>query len=146
MSHQRVLIIEKIDEAGAVALPTKATKESACFDLQSAEDVELSQDSVKMVRTGIRARPPEGTFIEIRPRSGLSSKGVVIVNAPGTVDRDYALEIKVLMTYLFNGSYKISAGDRIAQLRLVEEVDTAIEWGKVTPQGERKGGFGSTGK
>ena len=48
---------------------------------------------------------PKGTFLEVRPRSGLGSKGVIMVNAPGTIDRDYAGEVCVPLTYLFAGGY-----------------------------------------
>jgi dUTP pyrophosphatase len=138
-------VIEKLEDAPHAREPQKATEGSACFDLYAAEDTILSQGKVTLVRTGLKMKAPPGTFIEIRPRSGLSTKGVLMANAPGTIDRDYALEVKVPMTIIFGESYRIAAGDRIAQLRLVEEVSTSFLWGKVLPSGNRDGGFGSTG-
>ena len=99
-----------------------------------------------LVRTGLRLRAPPGTFLEVRPRSGLSSRGVLMVNAPGTIDRDYAGEVKVPMTFLFSGEYQIHIGDRIAQVRVVKDYPTRFEKGVVRPSAERKGGFGSTGR
>lgn len=69
-----------------------------------------------------------------------------MVNAPGTIDRDYSGEVRVPMTYLFEGSYRIDAGDRIAQVRLVEDVPVRFEEGSVVPVASRIGGFGSTGR
>jgi dUTP pyrophosphatase len=91
-------------------------------------------------------RAPPGTFLEIRPRSGLSLRGVLMVNSPGTVDRDYPDEIKVPLTYLFAGEYEIRRGDRVAQIRVVEETPTRFRRGVVGRSTDRSGGFGSTGR
>jgi dUTP pyrophosphatase len=76
----------------------------------------------------------------------LGSKGVLMANGPGTIDRDYSGEVKVPLTYLFDGAYEIAVGDRIAQVRLCEEVPTAFRRGRVRPVPGRSGGFGSTGR
>ncbi len=127
-------------------LPSKATMGSACFDLHAAEPATLRSGSVTLVRTGLRLRAPPGTFLEVRPRSGLSSRGVLMVNAPGTIDRDYAGEVKVPLTFLFPGEYQVQAGDRIGQVRVAQEYPTRFESGTVLPSTDRKGGFGSTGR
>ena len=69
-----------------------------------------------------------------------------MANAPGTVDRDYSGEVFVPMTYLFQGSYRIERGDRIAQVRLVRDVSARFREGKVRAMASRRGGFGSTGR
>jgi len=69
-----------------------------------------------------------------------------MANAPGTIDSDYSGEVRVPLTYLFDGSYRIEAGDRIAQVRLVAETPASFRVGKVQPVGTRRGGFGSTGR
>jgi dUTP pyrophosphatase len=134
--------------AGVVTppLPSKATLGSACFDLYAAEPVTLKFGSVALVRTGLRLRAPPGTFLEVRPRSGLSSRGVLMVNAPGTIDRDYAGEVKVPLTFLFPGEFQIQSGDRIGQVRVAKDYPTRFESGIVRRSTERKGGFGSTGR
>lgn len=142
----RTVTVERVDAALPVNLPVRATEGSACFDLAAAETVDLEPGRVTLVRTGVRMRCPRGTFLEVRPRSGLSSKGVVMVNAPGTIDSDYSGEVRVPLTFLFAGQYRIEAGDRIGQVRVVEEVPTAFAWGAVTPAPSRRGGFGSTGR
>ena len=69
-----------------------------------------------------------------------------MVNAPGTIDSDYSGEVRVPLTYLFEGTYRIEVGDRIGQLRLVEDHPLTIEEGIVAPAASRAGGFGSTGR
>ena len=143
---QRTVVVERIDGALEARIPARATEGSACLDLCAVEAVELAAGRVSLVRTGLKIRCPPGTFVEVRPRSGLSTKGVLMVNAPGTIDHDYAGEVKVPLTYLFPGSYRIEAGDRIAQIRLVDDLALEFEEGTVAPQASRSGGFGSTGR
>jgi dUTP pyrophosphatase len=143
---ERAVVIERLDGMPAARVPVRATDGSACLDLCAAEPVDLVIGTVSLVRTGLRVRCPAGTFLEVRPRSGLSSKGVLMVNAPGTIDADYSGEVKVPLTYLFPGSYRIEAGDRIAQIRLVDEIPFRLEEGTVVAQASRSGGFGSTGR
>ncbi|HTW76531.1 MAG TPA: dUTP diphosphatase [Thermoplasmata archaeon] len=144
--RSRSIAIERVADAPPLPLPARATPGSACLDLAAGETVELVRGRVTLVRTGLRMRCPPGTFLEVRPRSGLSSRGVLMVNAPGTIDRDYAGEVRVPLTYLFEGSYRIEAGDRIAQVRLVEDVPARMRPGRVAAVRGRSGGFGSTGR
>ena len=138
--------MERVPDLARVSLPTRATEGSACFDLAAAEAADLVRGRVTLVRTGLRLRCPPSTFLEVRPRSGLSSRGVLMVNAPGTIDRDYSGEVRVPLTYLFEGSYRIEAGDRIGQVRLVEDVPARFRDGSVETVPSRSGGFGSTGR
>jgi dUTP pyrophosphatase len=142
----RTILVERVSGAPEVAWPARATEGSACFDLKAAESVPLERGRVTLVRTGLKVRCPEGTFLEVRPRSGLSTRGVVMVNAPGTIDADYSGEVLVPLTYLFDGQYRIDVGDRIGQVRLVEDVPVEFQPGPVVPVASRNGGFGSTGR
>ena len=142
----RAVLVERVDGAPEVPLPARATDGSACFDLAAAESVELERGHVTLVRTGLRMRCPPGTFLEVRPRSGLGSRGVLMVNAPGTIDRDYSGEVRVPLTYLFEGRYRIEVGDRIGQVRLVEDLPATFRPDRVAPLASRNGGFGSTGR
>ena len=129
-----------------MAVPSRATAGSACFDLAAAESVDLERGRVTLVRTGFKMRCPPATFLEVRPRSGLATRGVLMANAPGTIDADYSGEVRVPLTYLGDGRYHIEVGDRIAQVRLVEDVPSSFELGSVTTVPSRRGGFGSTGR
>jgi dUTP pyrophosphatase len=72
--------------------------------------------------------------------------GIVLPNAPGTIDADYRGEISVILMNLGDEPFTIRRGDRIAQL-VVAPV-TNVGWDEVellddTDRGE--GGFGHTG-
>ncbi|MGA8603567.1 MAG: dUTP diphosphatase [Thermoplasmata archaeon] len=144
--RSRTIRVERVSGVSEVPLPSRATRGSACFDLASAEAVELERGRVTLVRTGLKMRCPAGTFLEVRPRSGLSSRGVLMANAPGTIDSDYSGEVRVPLTYLFEGRYRIEVGDRIGQVRLVSNEPALFRPGKVDRVRSRQGGFGSTGR
>ncbi len=101
-----------------------------------------------LVPTGLRIALPPGTEAQIRPRSGLALKhGIVLPNAPGTIDADYRGELKVIVMNAGDESFVIRRGDRIAQLVIAPV--TAAEWcevAKLSPTGRVAGGFGHTGR
>lgn len=145
-ARPRTIDVEFLPETPEARLPARATDGSACFDLAAAASAVLVRGRVELVRTGLKVRCPPGTFLEVRPRSGLASRGVLMVNAPGTIDADYSGEVRVPLTYLFDGRYRIAVGDRIAQVRLVASGSTSFREGRVVPVASRQGGFGSTGR
>lgn len=132
---------------------TQATAGSAGYDMYNNETapVRLQKGSCVAVRTGVYMALPKDVVALVCPRSGLASKGVTVVNAPGVIDSDYRGEIKVLLTNLSNETVELRKGDRIAQLvftpvlhisRFVTHVSqTSLS---VTERGD--GGFGSTGE
>ncbi len=99
----------------------------------------------KRIGTGIAIEIPDGYDVQVRPRSGLSFKGVGVTF--GTIDSDYRGEIMVTM-YLFGGdsSFNITHGDRIAQLVISRFANVFIEEVADLSETERgTGGHGSTG-
>ena len=128
-------------------MPFKATPGSACYDIYSIDDGYLYHSKDFVFGTGLSVEVPKGYMLEIRPRSGLASHGVILSNSPATIDSDYRGEIRILITKVTNGSYEIKKGDRIAQIRLVELVPTEFEEVEELSKTERgEGGLGSTGR
>ena len=84
----------------------------------------------------------------MRPRSGLALRhGILIPNAPGTIDADYRGEIQVILMNAGEASHEVVRGDRIAQL-VVAPV-ARPEWVEVEVLDETArgaGGFGHTGR
>lgn len=119
---------------------TRATTLSAGYDLRSSEDFTVEHGSVVVVPTGVYLRLPYRICGMVCSRSGLATKGIMVVNAPGIIDPDYENEVKVLLTKVTPGAMAFSAGDRIAQLLFVEW-HCAMD----SPESKRAGGFGSTG-
>lgn len=124
------------------------TPGSAGFDIKASEDFVIPADgSVILVPTGLRMEIPECLELQIRPRSGLALKGVIIPNSPGTIDSDYRDEIKVMMSTTSGKDISFSRGDRIAQGVFSVYVQAVFELvsGETLSETDRHGGFGSTG-
>lgn len=136
-------------------MPTKATKGSGCYDVYSVGEYRVGTLGVTNVRTGLSFEVPRGYMLEIRPRSGLSLRDLVIVNSPGTLDSDYRGELIILMKYRLQPGepdnrsdfYTIQKGDRVAQIRVIEETPvTFVESKELSETARGAGGFGSTGR
>jgi dUTP pyrophosphatase len=100
-----------------------------------------------LVPTGYRFAIPPGYEGQIRPRSGLAlSHGILVPNAPGTIDSDYRGELRVILLNAGEKDCVIRRGDRIAQL-VIAPVTTAefceCDQLEATDRGER--GFGHSG-
>ena len=134
-------------ENGAV-LPKYETEHSSGMDVRSVENCLIDPNSWKLISTGLFPEIPVGYEIQVRSRSGLSAKhGVFVLNSPGTVDSDYRGEIKIILANMGCEPFKISKGDRIAQLVVSPVTKVKVISVDTISQTERGvGGFGSTGR
>lgn len=138
------------DEFSDVALPFYATSGSAGMDIRAAikKDVIVEPGKVELISTNISVEIPVGYEIQVRPRSGLAANhSIGILNSPGTIDSDYRGEVKIILMNFGKENFKISRGDRIAQL-IVSKVYIAkmVEVKELNTSSRGKGGFGHTGK
>lgn len=120
-----------------------ATSGSACFDLRCTSDFVIDHKVIGVAGTGLFLKGNwDGYMLQVLSRSGLASKGIVVLNAPGIVDSDYKDEIKVILAN-FGEHYSFKKGDRIAQAMVVScEQKPHYHSFK---QNTRNGGLGSTG-
>ena len=146
MSNQSSVIIR--NESGN-ALPEYATALSAGLDVRAhlSEPVVLEPGAYQLIPTGLFVALPEGTELQVRPRSGLAFKhGITVLNAPGTIDADYRGDIGVLLINHGSTSFTIENGERIAQLVLARYERVVWTEADTLPDTQRgEGGFGSTG-
>ena len=130
-------------------LPKYATSGSAGMDLLAniEEPLTIAPSEIKLISTGIAIALPINFEAQIRSRSGLALKhGIVVLNAPGTIDSDYRGEIKVILINHSKENYTVNPQDRIAQM-VISKYET-ISWDIVTTLDtteRQEGGFGSTG-
>lgn len=125
--------------------PTRATKQSACYDLYAAKVSSLPLHVPTLVHTNVALDNPDPDCAYlVCSRSGLALKaGIIVLNAPGVVDADYPGEIGVILMNMKGDRYLVKQGDKIAQLLIVKYLTTNTESAVDTI---RAGGFGSTGK
>ena len=141
--------IRRLAHGQGLDLPAYATAGAAGMDLVAAVDapVTLLPGGRALIPTGFAMALPEGFELQIRPRSGLALKhGIVLPNAPGTIDEDYRGEVQVIMMNTGTEAFTVTRGMRIAQAVLapvwraawieVEDLDNTVRGA---------GGFGSTG-
>lgn len=130
-------------------LPAYATPGASGMDVRAVLDrpVTLAPGERYLVPTGLSVEFPQGYELQVRPRSGLAiSKGISLVNTPGTVDADYRGEIKVIIINLGQEAVTVNDQERIAQMVICPVVQAQVEWAEDLSGTERgAGGFGSTG-
>ena len=114
------------------------------------DSVTIKRGDVGIINTGLSFELPENYEMQIRPRSGLAAKnGITVLNTPGTVDRGYTGEIKVILINLGKKDFMVSNGDRVAQAVIAPVLSG--RWcilenkNKLTKTKRGESGFGSTG-
>jgi dUTP diphosphatase len=128
-------------------LPARATPEATGFDVFACLDAPMTLGHApQMVPAGVALEFPVGYDVQIRPRSGLSSRGVGV--AFGTIDADYRGELMVTMwTFGERDVYDIHDGDRIAQLVIAPLASAdVVEAAELSPTHRAERGHGSTGR
>lgn len=130
-------------------LPTYATAGASGLDVRARVDqtVSLAPGERALIPTGLSLEIPYGFEVQVRPRSGLAiSKGLSLVNSPGTVDADYRGEVKVIVINLGQEAIQIADGERMAQLVVCPVIQAElVEVTETTETARGAGGFGSTG-
>lgn len=130
-------------------LPSRATAESAGFDLAACLEAPLTvlPGETAMIPIGIAVELPAGTAGMVYSRSGLASKhGIALINGVGVIDSDYRGELKVPLHNHSSVPYTIMPGDRVAQLVVTPVLlPELIEADELSDSVRGTGGFGSTG-
>ena len=142
-----VLKIKKLDNF--VSMPQYKTSGASAMDLVAAidSDIIIPSGEIRLIPTGIAIELPHNTEAQVRSRSGLAIKsGIAVVNGIGTIDEDYRGEICVGLINHSKSDFKISRGDRIAQMAIMEVLKPEIiESEELSDTSRSSGGFGSTG-
>ena len=141
--------VARVAGAEDLPLPSYATAGSAGLDLAAAVegDLVLEPGARALVPTGLRISLPVGYEAQVRPRSGLALRsGLLLPNAPGTIDADYRGEISVLLMNAGHEPFTVRRGDRVAQLVVAPVVQAQlVEVATLDATARGAGGFGHTG-
>tara|TARA_X000000368_G_scaffold284160_1_gene225628 strand:- start:1013 stop:1465 length:453 start_codon:yes stop_codon:yes gene_type:complete len=142
------VLFARLDEEASQ--PTQGTKSAAGWDLRALNDTEVVKGSSTKIRTGLAVAIPEGWEGQIRSRSSLGAKGMIMPNGVGTIDSDYRGELMVLATWIGEGdSIKLSKGERIAQMLIAPVPLTTykeVSFDELSTTDRGEGGFGSSGR
>lgn len=134
-------------------LPTRGSEKAAAYDVYACLPdknalVTIMPHQTMLIGTGLRMAPPEGFYVGVYARSGLSSKeGLRPANCVGVIDEDYRGEYLVAVHNDSEVTRSVRHGDRIAQILLQKRYDMDFEEvDELDTTGRGDGGFGSTGK
>lgn len=99
-------------------MPEYETRGAAGCDLALAlqEEAVLFPGDVISFSTGIALKVPNGYEAQIRSRAGMAKKGLIVANAPGTIDCEHVGEVKILLTNVSDKPIRIVPGQKVAQM------------------------------
>lgn len=134
-------------------LPTKASNDM-CYDIHACIDqpIYVNWGEVTKIPTGIIIDFGE-YHASIRARSGMASKGIGVLG--GQIDSGFRGEIIVMLTMHNNTfrageSYKIENGDKIAQMKLEQDITVDVievnNFDELSVTDRAGKGFGSSGR
>ncbi len=145
----RVRVVRQPSGEG-FSVPSPATPGSAGVDLSAAvdRDVVIAPGDRALIPTGFAFAIPDGFEAQVRPRSGLALRhGIVLPNAPGTIDSDYRGEVSVILMNMGREDFLVQRGDRIAQMVVAPVAEPAWEEVQELDETQRgSGGFGHSGR
>ncbi|MEG1027431.1 MAG: dUTP diphosphatase [Oscillospiraceae bacterium] len=138
--------IKKICEDAII--PSRATVDSAGYDLYSTVTKTIKPKECILINTGICMSIDSGYVGLIYSRSGISVKhSIILANSVGVIDSDYRGEILVPLFNNGNSDYTVNAGDRIAQIVFTPiYTPPLVEVTELSKTVRANNGFGSTGK
>ena len=115
------------------------------WDIRATKRYILYPGQRELISTSLYLELPEGLYADVRPRSGLSAKGLDV--CLGLVDSSYRGEVKVCLVNNSDKKIRIIPDSRIAQIVFGQEIlldpVQVDEINSDTHRGEK--GFGSSG-
>ena len=149
--YTQMKIDVKIKLTRGAQAPEYATDGSAAVDIRAAlegGEVIIEPGERAMIPTGIAISTGRDDVVAVMAgRSGLGAKhGITLANGIGVIDSDYRGEIRATLINNGNEPFKVSDGDRIAQLMFMPVIQASfIEADELDETERGTGGFGSTG-
>lgn len=145
--HMLSINFTKLSEHATTPFQKRVTDSG--FDLFTSEPITLApfqqEGCTKALPTGIAFDIPNQVEGCVRPRSGLSLQGELLVWY-GTVDQEYTGEVKVIVTNLTNKPQFIGRGFKIAQIVFTQRPYTQMkEVDEIEHKDRGEKGFGSSG-
>lgn len=145
--------VSRLDNTEDLKLPERSTKNSAGYDFYAIEDFTIPPykigDKPCMIPTGIKVKMPDDEFLMLVNRSSNpAKKNLVIPQGMGIVDSDYynneSNEGEMFFAYynLSDKPVEIKKNEKLGQGIFMKYFVTDDD----NADGERTGGFGSTGK
>lgn len=135
-------------ETNQELLPKRETAHAAGYDLKASKEITIEPNQIELVPTGVKTYmlPDEVLYLFDRS-SNPRKRGLVLINSVGVIDHDYynnpSNEGHIMAQFknITDEPVTIHKGDRIVQAVFAKYFVTDDD----NANGERTGGFGSTG-
>lgn len=135
-------------ETNQELLPKRETAHAAGYDLKASQEITIEPGEIELVPTGVKAYMLSDEVLYLFDRSSNPRKrGLVLINSVGVIDHDYynnpSNEGHIMAQFknITDEPVTIHKGDRIVQAVFAKYFVTDDD----NANGERTGGFGSTG-
>ena len=141
------IVKEDMRKSNYVAIPTRATKNSAAYDFYSNNDYVVKPNEIVKIWTDVKAYMQSDEFLMLDVRSSMGGK-FMLANTIGIVDSDYYSNpnndgnIGIFLKNISDIPQEISIGEKIAQGIFMEYLKTDND----NTTTKRVGGWGSSGK
>jgi dUTP pyrophosphatase len=138
----------KVQLSKGAVLPHYKHSWDSGMDVSLIEDVVIHPKATVLLPTGLKFAIPKGYELQGRPRSGISiNTKLRISNSPGTIDSEYRDEVGIILDNIGNSPIHLKKGDRVMQIVLQEvpRMKLLVVNDIREVEGNRNGGFGSTG-
>lgn len=130
-------------------VPKRSTKGSAGYDFYAPSDITIPAKSCTgLIFLNIKAMMPSNIYLQMIIRSSLAVKHNIVLETSGVIDADYYGNedndgnIGIKLRNNGDKDYFIKKGERVAQGVFLQYYLTDDD----NADGERGGGYGSTGK
>ncbi|MEI7498522.1 MAG: dUTP diphosphatase [Candidatus Falkowbacteria bacterium] len=136
------LLVERISETAK--LPTRSHANDAGLDIYADRSIDLTPGQRHNMSTGLRLAIPDGFAGLVWDKSGVANQGLHVL--AGVIDAGYRGELLISVINLGTATYRIQAGQKIAQLLIQKVEQPIIIETKIDDETTRgSGGFGSSG-
>lgn len=124
----------------------KGHESDTCFDLRSIDEITYEKGDLVFVKLGVKFNFGDKYCGFLYSRSSMPiKKGLVMANGVGVIDNGYKDEVAIMFYAINDGIIK--SGERVGQIMIEERPTTEIHFTEnFGDEGNRGGGFGSTGE
>lgn len=132
---------------GTGQMPTRGHDDDAGLDLYVSERTVVPSGAFRDISCGVNVELPAGTWGLLTGRSSTLRKRSLMV-AQGVIDAGYRGPLFAGVWNLGREPQVVEAGDRIAQLIVIDNVTERVNLhrvGELAPSARGENGFGSTG-
>lgn len=139
--------VKFVSEDENAILPTYGSEGASGMDFYAIKNYQIPPGASGMVDTGLRIELPDGFEMQLRSRSSIGKRGLILGNGVGTIDNDYRGRVMFAFWNVSPHTVDIERGERIGQGVLApvfRGIPVLVEELSDTTRGE--GGFGSTGR